>query len=187
MIPRYITVTLTLSLDRYGNEARWADFRAVSVNLTSSISKPYDNVSLVEAYGNGSITTSAHWRIVIALNQSESAPISPIEHNILPKANVSGQYRGVVSLGFAAKGKFTLWVIVYGVHNDSMNYLQSFSETIQTYQGPLALTLSIAVTCANSRGRSAQFDRPSVCVTPMVRTHKICLPVPTEDFLLRLT
>jgi hypothetical protein len=152
-IPHYLAVTSELSLNRYGNQARWADFRAVSVNLTASLSQPYDNVSLVQAYGNGSIATHAFWRIVIVLNQSESAPIR-IEHDILPKANVSGHYGGVVSLRFAARGKFSLWVIAYGVHNDSMNFLQSFSENIETYQSLLTFTFSIApVTCANLRGR----------------------------------
>jgi hypothetical protein len=141
-IPRYLAVTLRLSLDRYLNEARWADFEAVSVNLTASIRSVYDNVSLAQAYGNGSIPSHAYWRITIVLNQSESAPFR-VTHDIFPRENVSGRYGGVVSFRFAATGEYTLWVIAYGVYKDSTNYLQSFFETTQINQGPLSLIFSI--------------------------------------------
>lgn len=141
-LPRYVQVTTQLSLDRNENEAGYATIRSVLVNQTASISTPYDNVSLTYSYGNGSIPSQAYWRIVILLNQSQSGSISPIIHNILPKGpNISGQYGGFVSIRFAASGKFTLWVIVYGVYKNSTEYLRAFSETVQVFQGSLSFML----------------------------------------------
>ena len=142
-IPTYVVVTFTIFTDRDGNATYFGYLRAISVNPTSSISSPFDNVSLTEPYGNGSGRSQAYWRVVIVLNQSTSPPFK-MQHDIVPQGkNVSGLYSGVVSLRFAANGNFTLWIIAYGVYKNSMTFLQSFSEIIQIHQSPLAIIWSI--------------------------------------------
>jgi hypothetical protein len=145
---------MQLTLDRNGNATNYAEFRTVSVARTIAISTPFNNVSLLWPYNSG--PSEAFWRVVIVLNQSESSLIQPTPYNILPKGqNVSGQYTGVVSIAFVASGKFTLWIIVYGVYKSSMEYLRSFSEIAQIYEGPLApILFSVSATLVSLMRRA---------------------------------
>jgi len=60
--------------------ADYADIWSVLVNQTSSISAPYDDVSITSSYSNGSEPSEAFWRLVILLNQSQSGSFPPISH-----------------------------------------------------------------------------------------------------------
>jgi hypothetical protein len=103
----------------------------VSSSYSTSSASPHfahdhDNVSLRWAAGEGNLTSSAHWKIVII----ESASGNVIwEHEILPNTDKAGEYEGVVSTSLYLKGAFTIWVVLSSIQNGVWAELHSRKES----------------------------------------------------------
>jgi len=91
-----------------------------------------DNVSLKSAAGEGNLTSSAHWKIVIIANESASGNVI-WEYEILPNTDRAGDYEGVVSTSLYLKGAFTIWVVLSSIQNGVWVAEPAFSERIMIY------------------------------------------------------
>lgn len=130
-LPKFVDVSAKVSLWRRNNYGS-ATLNAVSFTLTPESLGDRDNVSLRWAAGEGNLTSTAHWKIVIIVNESASGNLI-WEHEILPNTDKAGEYEGVVSTSLYLKGAFTIWVVLSSIQNGVWVAEPSFSQRIITY------------------------------------------------------
>lgn len=130
-LPKFVDVSARVWLLRTGNYSS-ATLDVVSFALTPESRGDRDNVSLRWAAGEGNLTSSAHWKIVIIANESASGNLI-WEHEILPNTDKAGDYEGVVSTSLYLKGAFTIWVVLSSIQNGVWVAEPAFSEGIMIY------------------------------------------------------
>lgn len=129
-IPTLVEVTVKLRLWRgtvYGS----GSLEDITLRLARDTRATFDNVTLVPT-DEYNYTSNVHWRLLIVANESASGNVE-WEHEVLPSAGKVGVYAGVVSTLLDLKGTYTVWVVLYSIHDSSILNVSSFSERIHTY------------------------------------------------------
>jgi hypothetical protein len=129
-IPTLIEVTVKLRLFR-GIVSGSGSLEDITLRLARDTRATFDNVTLVpnQEYN---YTSNVYWRLVIVANESASGNLE-WEHEVLPSTGKVGAYAGVVSTSLDLKGTYTMWVVLYAIHDSSILNVSSFSERIHTY------------------------------------------------------
>ena len=129
-IPTLVEATVKLRLWRgtvYGS----GSLEDITFRLTRDTRAPFDNVTLApnQEYND---TSNVHWRLLIVANESASGNVE-WGHEVLPSEGKVGVYAGVVSISLDLKGTYTIWMVLYSIHDNSILNMSSFSERIHTY------------------------------------------------------
>ncbi len=131
-LPSMLTIRVTFYyLSRNGNQSYSGGQNLVSMELTTT-NETADNVTLVPPpFSNKTI--DAYWRLQIVLNDS-AITVAPWKHDIEASNHTAGEFSGTVSKSFTGlDGNFTVWIVLWSVHNGSITMLWWTSETIRIY------------------------------------------------------
>jgi hypothetical protein len=129
-IPTLVEVAVKLRLFRGSNYGS-GSLEGISLKLARDTRAIFDNVTLVPNQDHND-TSSVYWRVLIIANESASRNVE-WRYEVHPSSDKVGTYAGVVSTLLDLKGTYTLWVMLYSIHGDSILNEESFSERIYVY------------------------------------------------------
>jgi len=128
-IPTNIMLSVRLSLNRSGQKSSGA-IGNYYLSLTTRKVVPSDNVSLSLPWKDDSASNEP-WALIVVTNETDQ----PWQHEyvIRPSQTVPGEYEGVVSQTIEARGKFRLWILLYGHTNGTRKLVGNKSVLMSSF------------------------------------------------------